>query len=232
MKERLAILISGGGSTMQQIIKSVQSKELDLDIACVISSNPDAGGIRKALDLGIPQKDVITVDPKDKENFAATLINELKIRNVTVVSQNGWLPLTPPIVINQYKNSIFNQHPGIVPDFGGKGMYGRRVHAATLLFRRLTKRDYWTNVIVQKVALNFDEGQVLKTNRVDIFPFDTVEDLQSRCLPIEHQTCVDFLKDFVAKNIHPITLPSVVCSGEEETLVQVKNIAINLYPHG
>lgn len=143
MKERLASLISGGGTTMQEIVKACQSGKIPMDIACVISSNPTAGGIEKARRLGIPDKDIIIVDQNDfrgsdkkvdPESFGLKILKELRDRGVTIVTQNGWMPLTPPHVIDEYKNTIFNQHPGPLPDFGGQGMYGRRVHAARLLY--------------------------------------------------------------------------------------------------
>ena len=65
MKERLATLISGGGTTMQEIIRACQSGEIPLDVACVISSTPTAGGIEKARRLGIPDTDIVVVDPNE-----------------------------------------------------------------------------------------------------------------------------------------------------------------------
>lgn len=65
MKERLASLISGGGTTMEQIVKACQSGEVPMEIACIISSSPNAGGIEKAQRLGIPDKDIIVIDPND-----------------------------------------------------------------------------------------------------------------------------------------------------------------------
>ncbi len=210
MKERLATLISGGGTTMREIVKACQSGEIPIDIACVISSNPTADGIERARRLGIPDKDIIVVDPNDSkgadkkvdlEDFGLRILKELRKRGVTVVTQNGWLPLTPQHVIDEYKDTIFNQHPGPVPEFGGQGMYGRRVHAARLLFVRETKRDYWTEAIAQRVHENFDQGVVVKSARVDILTEDTVDDLQQRVLTVEHQVQINLLKDVAGRNI-------------------------------
>jgi len=111
MKERLATLISGSGTTMQEIIKASQSGEVDIDIACVISSNEEAGGIKKAKELGIPDKDIVVVNPKD-EKFGPQIVKILKDHGATVVTQNGWLPFTPEMVIEEFPDRIFNQHPG------------------------------------------------------------------------------------------------------------------------
>ncbi|MDP3955357.1 MAG: formyltransferase family protein [bacterium] len=242
MKERLATLISGGGTTMQEIVKACQSGEVPMDVACVISSNPTAGGIEKAHRLGIPDKDIVVVDPNkfrgddkkvDQEGFGLKILQELKERGVTVVTQNGWLPLTPEVVVDEYPETMFNQHPGPVPEFGGQGMYGRRVHAARLLFTRMTKRDPWTEAIAQRVHRDYDRGVVVKSARVEILPKDTADDLQQRVLPVEHRVQIDLLKDVVSGNIREVATREVlVRPGEEQVLFLAKRIAKMLYPHG
>lgn len=217
---------------MEQIIKACQSGEIPMDVVCVISSNPDAGGLEKAKRLGISKEDILIISP-EQEDFGVRILAELRARGVTVVTQNGWLPLTPEVVINEYPRAIFNQHPGPVPEFGGKGMYGRRVHAARLLFVRITKRDYWTKAIAQRVAKEYDQGVVLKSTRVEILPEDTVDDLQQRVLPAEHRLQVELLKDFAQGSLQEITTREVlVRPGEEGTLSSVKRTARLLYPHG
>lgn len=241
MRERLATLISGGGTTMQQIIRACQSGEIPIDVACVISSSPTAGGIEKAKRLGIQDKDIIIVDPNDfkgddktvdPEGFGLRILKELRMRGVTVVTQNGWMPLTPEHVIDEYHDTMFNQHPGPVPDFGGMGMHGQRVHAARLLFVRHTKRDFWTEAIAQRVHVNFDQGVVVKSTRVDILPSDTVDSLQQRVLPVEHRVQIELLKDVASGSVKKITKRDpLVRPGEERILFDAKKVARLLYPH-
>jgi len=241
MRERLVSLISGGGTTMEQIIKACQSGEIPMDVAGVISSNPTAGGIEKARRLGIPEKNIVVVDQNkfrgadrkvDLEGFGLAILKELRERGATVVTQNGWLPLTPEHVIDEYSETIFNQHPGPVPEFGGRGMYGRRVHAARMLFVRQTKRDFWTEAIAQRVDKKYDQGAVVKSTRVEILKDDTVDDLQQRVLPVEHRTQIDLLKDVASGNIREIPSEKLVRPGEEKTLYVAKRMARLLYPHG
>ena len=241
MRHRWASLISGGGTTMAAIIQAMQSGEIAMDVACIISSSPTAGGIAKAKKLGIAAKDIIIVNPEDyrdekgkvdQEKFGKQIIAELKKRKVTVITQNGWLPLTPKNVINEYTSSIFNQHPGPVPEFGGKGMFGRRVHAARLLFVRMTNRDYWTEVIAQRVHAEFDRGEVVKSIRVPIRELDTVDDLQRRALREEYQVQIDLLKDFIKGTLQAIKRTQLVKPEEKEILIRAKEMAILLYPEG
>jgi len=242
MKEKLATLISGGGTTMQAIIEACQSHEVPMEVACVVFSNSSAGGIEKARKLGIPNENIVVVDPNnfrgsdgkvDQDGFGQAILRELRKRGTTIVAQNGWLPLTPRIVIDEFPGMIFNQHPGPVPEFGGKGMYGRRVHAARLIFVRMTKRDYWTEAIGQRVNKNYDQGVVVKSARINILPEDTVEDLQKRVLPVEYQVQIALLKDVANGNIkEEKTREFLIKPGEEQVLFEAKKVAKLLYPHG
>ncbi|MEI8067525.1 MAG: formyltransferase family protein [Candidatus Shapirobacteria bacterium] len=243
MKEKLAIFISGGGTTMAEIIKACQSQEVpNTEIACIISSKADAGGIEKARKLYIPDKDIIVVDPKnfrndqgktDQDAFGNAILKELKQREVSIVTQNGWLPMTPENVIDFFPNSIFNQHPGPVPEFGGKGMYGLRVHAAVLYFNKETnQKNPWTEVIGQRVDKEYDKGIVIKSARVEILPNDTADDLQQRALPIEHRVQIEMLKDYATGNVKEVKRGIIILPGQEKILERVKLEAISLYPQG
>lgn len=242
----MATLISGGGTTMAEIIKACKSGEIpNMDIACVVSSNPEAGGIEKARALGI--EDIMVVNPRDfkeggrvnEEQFGKVLFNELAMRNVTVVTQNGWLPHTPDLMREKYEGFIFNQHPGPVPEFGGKDMWGKRVHAALLGYRRWTSGDWrreesWTEVIAQRVDKDHDQGAVVKKVRVVILPGDTPEDLQKRALPVEHRVQIELLKDVAGGSVKEVGLrPPIVTTPAEELVWKLsRKMAVLLYPKG
>lgn len=241
-RQRLATLVSGGGTTAAEIIKASQSGEIsNLDIACVIASKAGIGALQKALDLGVDEKDIVivnrskfrTLDGKiDQEAFGEALIFEMKKRGVTVVTQNGWLPLTPENVIRKFEGAIFNQHPGPLPDFGGEGMYGRRVHSAVLAVRRLTGREMWTEVVAQRVHPEFDKGPVVGSRRVGILKDDTVDDLQQRVLPLEHELQIELLQHFVRGEINEAPRSTLMLPGQEYILAQAKRFAITQYPKG
>jgi phosphoribosylglycinamide formyltransferase-1 len=242
MLQRVASLISGGGTTMCELAKACFSGQVRAEFACVIASTAKAGGLEKARRLGLSPDDVLVVDPEsfkspggkiDRAAFGEALLRELKKREIQIVLQNGWLPLTPLNVIAAFPGKIFNQHPGPVPEFGGKGMFGRRVHAAVLLYRRMTKTEPWTEVIAQRVAEKFDEGTVLKREQVPILPGDTVDDLQQRALPVEHRLQIELLSDVIAGREDDLPArPSLVTA---ETLTQweyARAAGRYLYPQG
>ncbi len=237
---RFASLISGGGTTMAAIVAATKSGEVPMEVACVIASNPEAGGLEKAKALGIPEKDILVINPEDfrvdgkvdQEKFGEVILKELKRRKVDVVMQNGWYPWTPNLVTDAYHGMIFNQHPGPIPEFGGKGMYGTIVHAAVLEFRKLTEGEMWTEVVAQRVERNMDGGAVVKSARVEILPKDTPETLQIRALPFEHRVQIELLKDIASGNVHEVTRPSIALPGEEKLLEEAKKKAIVQYLEG
>ena len=234
MKPRLAILISGGGTTMAEIIKAAKSGLLDLDISCVISSNPDADGLNKAKDLGVSSKDILIISPQPREYFGQRLLKELKSRDVTLIGQHGWLPLTPEIIIQNYPDKIFNQHPGNPHLFGGKGMWGLTVHQAALNFYQQTNKEENAWMIVQKVAPEFDGGKVLAATPIKIQKTDTTFTLQSRCLSVEHQNVINFYQNLLKNTLQPVNLTKLsdLNESEQKILQQCRQNAINMKLNG
>ena len=248
-KIKLAMLISGGGSTMEAIINSCKDGELsDFDISpvLVISSKADAPGIQKAKALGIKDEDIIVINPKDFFNvkmLGQAILAETQKREVNLIGQYGWMVKTPDNVIEAFPNMIINQHPGPLdtgrPDFGGVGMYGLRVHEARLEFVNKVKRpetspDYfWTEASTHIVTSNFDEGKIIKRKQVPIFPGDTAETLRERVLPIEHEVQIEALRDFTDGVVQEYQrqIP-LILEGEEELLKECKENAKKLYPNG
>lgn len=238
-KLRLALLISGGGTTAEAIINACQKGDLKIDPSLVITSKSGIGGIEKALALNIPKEDVIIINPNhcNGDEFGKKLIKECRKRNIDIVGQYGWLPLTPKIFIDEYKGRIINQHPGPLDpgraDFGGKGMYGRRVHAAVLYFRRVTHHDFWTEAVTHFVTKEFDKGEVIKKKKIKILPADTVEDLQARVLPVEHEVQIEALRDFVQGKVKVIRRKKPLIQDSEISILnKAKEIAKRFYPLG
>jgi len=235
---RLALLISGGGTTAQRIIQACRSGELqEIVPVCVIASGSDVDGIAKAHALRVPTKCLRPNILKDERKLAAALIELCGTFAVDIIGQYGWLPKTPIAVIRAYQNRMINQHPGPLdpgrPDFGGKGMYGLRVHAARLLFARTVHLDFWTEATAQRVDAEFDKGTVLRRRKVEIFPDDDPISLQERVLPVEHDVQIEALRDFAKGQVEelsrsePLIPPNLY--GELE---QAKKTACLLFPSG
>src|SRR3989344_8169494 len=154
---RIALLTSGRGSTATAIIDACKSgKLIGVTPACVISSK------------NISPKQFAT-----SEEFGEAILKICKENKVDFIGQYGWMVKTPANVIKAYKDMMVNQHNGPLPEFGGDGMYGMRVHCARLLFADRVKRDFWTEGVAQRVSVEFDGGAVLKAGRIPILENDT-----------------------------------------------------------
>ena len=241
MKERLATLISGGGTTMEQIIKACQSGEIPMDIAGVISSSPTAGGIEKARRLGIPEKDIIVVDPNrfkgadkkiDQEGFGSAILKELRQRDVTVVTQNGWLPKTPPLVIEEYRETIFNQHPG--PKKETRATRGIQPHAIMLYVAQHTRRNLGTEVTTHRVNERWDDGPTVGIVPVPILDInETPQTLQARVLPVEHRLQITLLQQLARGEIKEVSSQTqYIEPGEKHILLDARRYARKEYPEG
>ena len=238
---------------MREILRAVKSGFLSrVEPALVIASKPEAGGIEKAISEGMSPDDVLVMKPKaypSSEDFGEKVIAHCKKRGVDFIGQYGWLPKTPANVIEAYAGMMTNQHPGPLdpgrPDFGGQGMYGRRVHCARLYFVRRTARPehrypedgYWqhffTEATCQRVALQFDQGAVLARMTIPINPNDTVESLQERVLPCEHTLQIETLLKFAGNRIEERTRPEPLVREEQYSiLTEAKQIAGILFPGG
>lgn len=238
---RIALFISGGGTTMEAIIKACKNNTLQNIVpVLVVASKSNILGIKKALDLGMQEEDVVVLNRRffnTEEDFGQAILSLCKERDVDFIGQYGWLVKTPWNVCEAYKGKIVNQHPGPLdngrPDFGGSGMYGLRVHQARIEFVRKTNRDFWTEATAHYVTSNFDEGKIIKRERVPIFIDDTAEILQSRVLPIEHKVQIEALKDFSEGKVEEFYREEpLVREGEENLLEECKKLAIRMYPNG
>lgn len=253
-KLRIAMLISGGGTTMREILRAVKSGFLSrVEPVLVIASRSDVDGIEKAITEGVPDKDVLVMRPKwfdSPEVFGEFILSACRERGVDFIGQYGWLPKTPANLIAAFPNMMVNQHPGPLdpgrPDFGGQGMYGRRVHYARLYFVRRTARPdqrqpgtdgYWqhhfTEATCQRVASEFDKGVLLALTTIPINPDDTVETLRARVLPQEHMIQIETLKAFSEGRVQERTRSEPLVREEHyNILAEAKKIAGILYPRG
>ncbi len=227
---RTAFLISGNGSTMEAaVLASKRYSDMHIDPVVVISSRPDAPGLDRARALGIPAEVFVKGD---------SLLDLLKKNNVELVAQTGWLLQTPPEVIEQYRGMIINQHPGRLPDFGGKGMYGARVTCATIVFQHMTGEQHpWTASTIHHVTSEYDAGDVIQVSRLNIL--DSTGDLltatrqtQNRLLPVEHDNVISVLYRFGNNSVPRSIRSHSFVNGSEKLLLQAKQIAVQLFPKG
>ena len=127
---RIAVLISGGGTTLDNLIEKDCQGAVDLDFRLVISSNPDAGGLRFAEKSQIPIDIIEAKDFASTVEFSQAVFGRCREAGVDYVVMAGFLKRL--LIPDDFTNRILNIHPALIPSFCGKGYYGLRVHAAAL----------------------------------------------------------------------------------------------------
>ncbi len=201
-KLNLAICISGGGTTMQAVVRATKDGCLPhVHPALVISSRPDVAGIERARIEGLWNNTEVIIRKNfpTLEAFGEAILHECHLRDVDVIAQCGFLPRMPENVVTAYKGNIFNQHPGPLdgprPGFGGKGMHGRAVHHAVLHFARHVDRPFpfRTEATVHRVANEVDGGTLLGIHPVRIMHKEDAASLAERVLPHEHELVIQTL---------------------------------------
>lgn len=157
---------------LHQALKSGAAAE----IVVVVSDRADAGGLERARRWGISTE--VLPNPTDGALWLALL----RRYAVDLVVLAGYVKLVPANVIAAYRGRIVNVHPALLPQFGGQGMYGRRVHEAVL-----ASGVRETGATVHLVDEAYDHGPTLAQARVPVLPNDTPELLAQRVLEVEHQ---------------------------------------------
>jgi phosphoribosylglycinamide formyltransferase len=169
---KVAVLISGGGTNLQAIIDRSAAGELPhVELALVVSSRKNAGGLDKAERAGIKHIYI------GKENFEQELIALLEEHEIDIVVLAGFLKILSSDFVSRYPDRIINVHPSLIPSFCGDGFYGLRVHEAALEYGVKV-----TGATVHFVNEVTDGGKIIAQRAVDIKDGDTPEILQRRVM--------------------------------------------------
>lgn len=170
---RVAVLVSGGGTNLQALLDALHDSPI-ARVARVISNRSDAGALDRARRATVPT--TVLKNPADSNELLAAL------RDAQLVVLAGYLKLVPRAVVERFPGRMINIHPALLPDFGGPGMYGHRVHEAVLASG--AKESGATVHLVDEV---FDRGEIIAQERVPILDGDTPERLAARVLEAEHR---------------------------------------------
>lgn len=179
MSERIAVFASGGGTNLQALIDHFRDEPV-AEIALVVSDRADSGALERAREAGIAGHH-IPVRTRPIAAVTADTLDALGAADIDLVVLAGYLRLVPPDVVRRYAHRVLNIHPALLPAFGGKGMYGRRVHEAVL-----AAGCRITGPTVHFVNERYDEGRILAQWPVPVLEADTAATLAERVLRVEH----------------------------------------------
>ncbi len=175
---KIAVLISGGGTTLKNLIERISAGRLHVDISLVISSNPQAGGLKFARQADIPSLVIEQKNYPDQDAFSREIFSRCRAAGADLVVMGGFLKrLTIP---EDFKNRVINIHPALIPAFCGHGYYGHRVHEAVLEYG--VKLSGCT---VHFADNQYDHGPVILQKAVPVLDDDTPDALAARVFQAE-----------------------------------------------
>ncbi|WP_291727301.1 phosphoribosylglycinamide formyltransferase [Bernardetia sp.] len=172
---RIAIFASGNGSNAAKIIEHFK---LQKDVSFVVlSNNPNAFVIERAKRLGVE----VAVFEKDELYKTGSVLNFLKCKEIDLIVLAGFMWLIPSNFVENFPDNIVNIHPALLPKYGGKGMYGDNVHKAVI-----KNKESQSGITIHLVNENYDEGQIIFQEKVNIDPKDNYETLAQKIHALEH----------------------------------------------
>lgn len=176
---RLAVFASGGGSNLGAILNAIAAERLRARVVAVVTDRPGAGALERAAERGIPTHVLPPSDFDSEGAFEETLLEATS--EAEAVALAGYLKKIPGRVVRAFPHRMLNIHPALLPAFGGRGMYGRRVHAAVI-----EHGCKISGATVHLVDAAYDTGPIVMQDAVTVTSNDTPESLAKRVLAVEH----------------------------------------------
>lgn len=180
---RLVVLISAGGTTLQNLIDRIADGRLNAEIVRVVTSRGDVQGVERARNANLP----VEIVPTISANFSKRIFEIARRDNPDLVILAGWLHLIA--IPNDFQHKVLNIHPSLLPAFGGKGMYGHLVHQAVL--KHGVKL---TGCTVHFADNSYDTGPIVLQKAVPVLDYDSVETLTERVRDAEYDALPEAIK--------------------------------------
>jgi phosphoribosylglycinamide formyltransferase-1 len=191
---RAVILISGSGTTMENLVLCARKGDCLMEPVGVISSKDGVPGIARAQALGLPVQVVNRGDYTDSVSFSRQIFKLISAVRPDVVLMAGFLSYLH--LPERYKGKVLNIHPSLLPKFGGKNMYGIHVHRAVL-----EAGETETGCTVHYVDEVYDRGPIILQRKVPVEPGDTPETLQARVQEVERTAFPEAVNLYAEKRL-------------------------------
>jgi phosphoribosylglycinamide formyltransferase 1 len=188
---RIAVLVSGGGRSLENLVETIRRGELEAEIALVLADREGTGALERCARLELPALVVSYRSSASAAEFGARVFAELEAREVELCVLAGFLRLlkVPP----SWAGRVINIHPALLPAFGGKGFYGERVHAAVL-----ASGARESGCTVHFVDDQYDHGEILLQRRVPVLPGDDAHTLAARVFEEEKKALPEAIRRVLA----------------------------------
>lgn len=171
----IALLASGKGSNVKNILSHFQEID-DININLVATNNPNSPVIQYAKDFNVDSR----LFHRKEFSKSGYLLQLVQCYNIDLVVLAGFLLMIPEEFVQNFKGSIINVHPSLLPHYGGKGMYGDRVHNAVL-----DNKEIISGITFHYVNENYDEGKIIKQFEVSLSEEESLNSLKKKINALE-----------------------------------------------
>lgn len=193
-KKRLAVFCSGTGSNFKALFHAIIERALPAEIVLCLSNRSRCGAMDFAREYEIESLHLSETQFRTHDEFANAMLDALREHRIDLIMLAGYLRKIPDAVIAAYPEKIVNIHPSLLPQFGGHGMYGMRVHEAVI-----ASGETRSGATVHFVNEEYDKGRIIMQNHVPVLPGDTAETLAERVLRCEHRLYPAALEKLLAE---------------------------------
>jgi phosphoribosylglycinamide formyltransferase-1 len=176
-QKHIAIFASGRGSNAKAIIDYFKDHST-IKVALIVTNNKTAGVIQIAKDNRIPFDIISPAELKEEE----TILDLLDVYQIDLIVLAGFLLLIPAYLVKAYPAKIINIHPALLPKYGGKGMYGIKVHETVV-----ANEETETGITIHYVNEKYDEGAYIAQYRCQVVPLDSAEMIAKKVHQLEHE---------------------------------------------
>ena len=187
--QRIAIFASGRGSNAQKIIEYFSAKR-NIEVALIVSNKKDAPVLELA---SAHQIDFLVLDRKAFYH-TFSLLQQLEKYAIDLIVLAGFLWLIPPYLVAAYERHLINIHPALLPQYGGKGMYGMHVHKAVK-----ENQEKETGITIHYVNEQYDEGAIIFQARTKLEESDSPEDIARKVQELEHKYFAPTIEEILNK---------------------------------
>jgi len=186
--KKIAILASGSGTNAENLVNSFVN-ESNLQVCIIGTNKKDAYVIERAKKLGVPH--FVFTNQTLRDN-PASILDVFSQNDIDYLILAGFLLKIPALLIQRFPDRIINIHPSILPDYGGKGMYGMHVHEAVI-----KNNESMSGITIHLVNEEYDKGRILLQAQCNVEEDDTPENLAKRIHELEYKYFPKVVKDYI-----------------------------------
>lgn len=191
---RLAVLLSGGGTTLQNLLDHIADGRLRAQVVLVLSNNADAYGLVRAENAGVSAAVVEHKECGSREEFSRRIFERIRQSQADLVCMAGFLQLLT--ISDDFSGRVMNIHPALIPAFCGKGFYGHHVHEAVLAYG--VKVSGCTVHFADNV---YDHGPIILQRAVPVLDDDTPDTLAARVFAEECEAYPEAIRLFAERRL-------------------------------